>query len=76
LNQGKKQERGTNFPPSPTANRPEGYSTIATLLTHLAKNLIFGRGRISKKGIEKVLPVVTDNTIHKERFREPTHCMH
>ena len=30
-NQGKKQERGTNFPPSPTANRPEGYSTIATL---------------------------------------------
>ena len=43
---------------------------------HLAKNLIFGRGKISKKGIEKVLPVVTDNTIHKERFREPTHCMH
>ena len=30
-NQGKKQERGINFPPSPTANRPEGYSTIATL---------------------------------------------
>ena len=30
-NQGKKQERGTNFPPSPTANRPEGYLTIATL---------------------------------------------
>lgn len=43
---------------------------------HLVKNLIFGRGRISKKGIEKVLPVVTDNTIHKERFLEPTHCMH
>lgn len=72
----KKQERGTNFPPSLTANRPEGYLTIATLLPHLVKNLIFGRGRISKKGIEKVLPVVTDNTIHKERFREPAHCMH
>lgn len=52
-NQAKKQESGTNFPPSPTANRPEGYLTIATLLPHLVKNSIFGRGRISKKGHRK-----------------------
>ena len=49
----KKQESGTNFPPSLTANRPEGYLTIATLYRHLAKNSIFGRGRISKKGHRK-----------------------
>lgn len=55
---------------------PGGLLDNSNTFASPCKNLIFGRGKISKKGIEKVLPVVTDNTIHKERFREPTHCMH
>ena len=56
----KRADQISHFPQ--TARSPPGYSTIATLLTHPVQNLYFNSLKITKKGIKKVLPVVTDNT--------------